>query len=261
MLTSIAGRSVIVTGASRGIGRGMARVFAAKGAKVLVVSRDQAQADAAAAAIRDEGGSASGFAADVADAGAAARMAEAAIDRHGGIDILCANAGIFPGAKLSEMTLEQWNHVLSNNLSSTFLSVSACIPALARTGRGRIVITSSITGPITGSPGWSHYGASKAGQLGFMRTAAIELAPRGITVNAVLPGNIRTEGLDGVGGDYIAKMTASVPQGRLGGVEDIAYAALFFASDEAGYVTGQTIVVDGWQVLPESLSALEEMGG
>jgi 3-oxoacyl-[acyl-carrier protein] reductase len=159
------------------------------------------------------------------------------------------------------MTLEQWNHVLTTNLTGSFLSVRACTPALAASGRGRIVLTSSITGPITGFPGWSHYGASKAGQLGFMRTAAIELAPRRITVNAVLPGNIRTEGLDGVGGDYIAKMTASVPQGRLGSVEDIAYAALFFASDEAAYITGQSMVIDGGQVLPESLMALEEMGG
>ena len=132
-------------------------------------------------------------------------------------------------------------------------------PACRRStcGRGRIVVTSSITGPITGFPGWSHYAASKAGQLGFMRTAAIELAPRGITINAVLPGNIRTEGLDAVGPDYIAEMTASVPQRRLGSVEDIAHAALFFASDEAGYITGQTLVIDGGQVLPESLSALE----
>lgn len=261
MLTSIAGRSVIVTGASRGIGRGIARVFAAKGARVLLVSRSEAQAEAAAAAIRAEGGQASGFAADIADPAQAERMAQTAIDRHGGIDILCANAGVFPAARLAEMTLEQWNQVLATNLTGTFLSVRACTPALARSGRGRIVLTSSITGPITGFPGWSHYGASKAGQLGFMRTAAIELAPRGITVNAVLPGNIRTEGLDGVGGDYIARMTASVPQGRLGSVEDIAHAALFFASDEAGYITGQTLVIDGGQVLPELLMALEDNAG
>ncbi len=119
----------------------------------------------------------------------------------------------------------------------------------------------AITGPITGYPGWTHYGASKAGQLGFMRTAAIELAPHHITVNAVMPGNIRTEGLDGLGPDYLKKMTDSIPQKRLGSVEDIAYGALFFASDEAAYITGQTLVIDGGQVLPESLMALEEMGG
>ena len=104
-----------------------------------------------------------------------------------------------------------------------------------------------------------HYGASKAGQLGFMHTAAIELAPHNITINAVMPGNIKTEGLDGMGVEYLGQMTASIPMKRLGSVEDIAYAALFFASDEAAYITGQTLVVDGGQVLPESLMALEEM--
>jgi 3-oxoacyl-[acyl-carrier protein] reductase len=259
MLTSIADRSVIVTGGSRGIGRGIANVFAAKGAQVLVVGRDLAQAEATAAAIRAEGGRASGFAADVGNPGDVERMAAAALERHGGVDILCANAGVFPAARLMEMTLAQWNEVLSTNLAGAFLSVRACVPALARSGRGRIVLTSSITGPITGYPGWAHYAASKAGQLGFMRTAALELTPLGITINAVLPGNVRTEGLGELGEDYLAQMTASIPQRRLGSVEDIAYAALFFASDEAGYITGQTLVIDGGQVLPESLTALQEI--
>lgn len=113
---------------------------------------------------------------------------------------------------------------------------------------------------VTGSPGWTHYGDSKAGQLGFIRTAAIELAPARITINAVLPGNIRTEGLDGLGQDYVDRMTASIPLRRLGSVADIANAALFFATDEAAYITGQTLVVDGGQVLPESMMALDEMG-
>jgi 3-oxoacyl-[acyl-carrier protein] reductase len=130
---------------------------------------------------------------------------------------------------------------------------------MTKKGAGRIIITSSITGPITGYPGWSHYGASKAGQLGFMRTAAIELAPKNITVNAVMPGNIMTEGLEGNGPEYIAAMEASVPLRRLGTPEDIANAALFFASEEAAYITGQSIVVDGGQILPESLAALEAM--
>jgi 3-oxoacyl-[acyl-carrier protein] reductase len=259
MLTSISGRSAIVTGGSRGIGRGIARVFAAKGAQVLVVGRDLAQAEATAAAICAEGGRASGFAADVGNPDDVERMAAAALERHGGVDILCANAGVFPAAPMMEMTLAQWNEVMSTNLAGAFLSVQACTPALARSGRGRIVLTSSITGPLTGYPGWTHYAASKAGQLGFMRTAALELTPLGITINAVLPGNVRTEGLDELGEDYLAQMTASIPQRRLGRVEDIANAALFFASDEAAYITGQTLVIDGGQVLPESLTALRDM--
>src|SRR5512140_1138331 len=141
MFTSIAGRAVVVTGGTRGIGKGIASVFARNGAKVL--------------------------------------------------------------------------------------------------SRGRVILTSSITGPITGFPGWTHYGASKAGQLGFMRTAAIELAPKGITVNAVLPGNIATEGLASLGEDYAAGITAAIPMRRLGTVDEIGYTALFFATDEAAYITGQ----------------------
>jgi 3-oxoacyl-[acyl-carrier protein] reductase len=186
-------------------------------------------------------------------------MAAEALNRYGSIDVLCANAGIFPAAKLGEMTAADFDHVIGTNLKGTFLSVSACLPTMKRQNKGRIVLTSSITGPITGYPGWTHYGASKAGQLGFMRTAAIELAPWNITVNAVMPGNIFTEGLDGLGDDYLATMAASIPMKRLGSVDDIANAALFFASEEAAYITGQTLVIDGGQVLPESLGAIEAM--
>ena len=146
--------------------------------------------------------------------------------------------------------------MFGTNLKGTILSVQACLPALAASGRGRVILTSSITGPVTGYPGWTHYGASKAGQLGFMRTAAIELARDGITVNAILPGNIMTEGLATLGEDYLNGMTAAIPMRRLGTVEEIGHTALFFATDKAGYITGQTIVVDGGQVLPESPGAM-----
>jgi 3-oxoacyl-[acyl-carrier protein] reductase len=256
VLTSVAGRSVIVTGASKGIGKGIARVFASKGAKVLLAARDFTQTQAAAAEI---GFGASAIAADVSNEEDCARMARTAVERHGGIDIVCSNAGVFPSARLGEMSVADWDQVLSINLKGTFLTVHACLAALKARGKGRVIVTSSITGPITGYPGWSHYAASKAGQLGFVRTAAIELAPHNITVNAVLPGNIMTEGVEGLGAEYIARMTAAIPQRRLGTVEDIAYAALFLASDEAGFITGQTIVVDGGQVLPESQAALEDL--
>ena len=172
--------------------------------------------------------------------------------------MLCANAGIFPSALLEEMTSEQWDETIDTNLKGTFHAIKAAIPWLKKSDQGRIVITSSITGPITGSPGWAHYGATKAGQLGFMRTACIELAKYGITVNAVMPGNIITEGLAALGEEYQRTMAASIPLKRLGTVEDIAFAALYFASKEAAYVTGQTIVVDGGQVLPEGPEALAQ---
>lgn len=256
MLKALAGRTVIVTGGSKGIGKGIARRFGAADLNVLVVSRALAEAEAAAAEI---GPNASGFAADVSDPEQCKAFAAAALERYGRIDVLCANAGIFPAAKLDVMTAADFDTVMNVNLKGTFLSVAAVLPAMKAARWGRIVVTSSITGPITGYPGWAHYGASKAGQLGFIRTACIELAPWGITVNAVMPGNIRTEGLDGLGADYLAKMEGSIPLKRLGSVDDIANAALFFASEEAGYITGQTLVIDGGQVLPESLMALEEM--
>jgi 3-oxoacyl-[acyl-carrier protein] reductase len=253
MFSSIAGRSVVVTGASKGIGKGIAAGFVRAGARVLVVGRDGA---AAARAAEELGGEASAYAADVADPDACAAMAAAAVERHGGIDVLCANAGIFPDVRLGEMSAADIDHVLGTNLKGTMLSVIACLPHLETSQHGRVILTSSITGPITGFPGWAHYGASKAGQLGFMRTAAVELARQGITVNAVLPGNILTEGLVELGEDYQRSMAASIPAGKLGTVEDIANVCLFLATDEAAYVTGQAIAVDGGQVLPESLDAL-----
>ena len=147
---------------------------------------------------------------------------------------------------------------MGTNLKGTFLSVKACVPYLKNSDQGRIVLTSSITGPVTGIPRYSHYGASKAGQLGFMRTACLELAKYGITVNAILPGNIITEGLAANGEDYYRAMLASVPLKRLGDPEDIGHAVLFLASKEAAYITGQTIIVDGGQIIPESLEALTQ---
>lgn len=253
MTQSLQGRVVVVTGGSKGIGRGIAQVFAGAGASVAVLSRHGDEARAAAAAI---GHGAIGLAADVTS-GDSLRTAFATVSAQlGNIDVLCANAGIFPQVLLEEMTEAQWDEVTDINLKGTFLAVQAAIPYLKLSEQGRVIITSSITGPVTGFPGWTHYGASKAGQLGFMRTACIELARYGITVNAVLPGNILTDGMEAMGPAYQAAMAASVPLKRLGTVAEIGHAALYFASAEAGYVTGQTIIVDGGQILPESLEAL-----
>src|SRR5690242_16042610 len=263
MFTSIAGRAVVVTGGSRGIGKGIASVFARNGARVLITGRDFEAARAAADELgaQSPSGDVSYVLADVASREDCRRMAAVAQERLGGIDVLCANAGIFPEGRLADITEEDLDQVIDTNLKGTVFAVQACLPALTSSGRGRVVITSSITGPITGFPGWTHYAASKAGQLGFMRTAAIELAPRGITVNAVLPGNIVTEGLAEMGEEYAAGMTAAIPMGRLGTVDEIGYAALFLATDEAAYITGQTIVVDGGQVLPESPDAMAAITG
>ena len=257
MLTSVEGRSVVVTGSSKGIGKGIAKVFAKHGAKVLIVARGIEDAEATAEEIRSAGGTASAVSADVTSSESMDAMAAAA-QQHGGIDVLCSNAGIFPQNHLENMSSDEWDLVLGTNLKGTFLAIKSCLPKLKESKSGRIILTSSITGPITGYPGWTHYGASKSGQLGFMKTACMEFAKYGITVNAVMPGNIITEGLEGLGEDYLKTMAASIPLKRLGSVDDIGNAALFFASDEAAYITGQTIVVDGGQTIPESIEALEE---
>jgi 3-oxoacyl-[acyl-carrier protein] reductase len=249
-------KSVIVTGGSKGLGRGIARVFAGEGAKVLVVSRQQEAGEQTVGEIVAAGGTASFFSADVSSWDDVEAMVKAAVDRHGGVDVLCSNAGIFPSARVEEMTSEEWDTVNSVNLKGTFFAVKACLPQIKKSSQGRILLTSSITGPITGYPGWAHYGATKAGMLGFMRTAAIEFAVDNITINAVMPGNIMTEGLDDIGEDYLRRMEQSIPLGRLGKPEDVAHAMLFLASHEANYITGQTLVVDGGQTLPESIDVV-----
>lgn len=259
MLTSIKDRSVIVTGGSKGIGKGIAQVFAAQGAKVMIAARGEEAGVAAAKEMSAPGGTVEFCKCDVSDWVSVQNMVNTTSDRFGGLDILCANAGAFPQTKMVDMDPSEWDQVLAINLKSAFLCVKAAIPHFEKAGGGRVVLTSSITGPVTGFPGWSHYGASKSGQLGFLRTACMELSRYNVTINAVMPGNIYTEGLQDLGQEYLDTMAASIPLKRLGAVADIGNAALFFASNEAGYITGQTVVVDGGQILPESLEAMEEI--
>jgi 3-oxoacyl-[acyl-carrier protein] reductase len=245
-------RSVLVTGGSRGIGKGIARVFCDQGARVAVVGRD-ASAGASCVAELGHGSSSPLFMqADVCDRGALDRVVAELEDRHGGLDVLCCNAGLFPQSSLESMQEQDWDAVLNTNLKGMLFSIQACLPLLKRSRAGRIVLTSSITGPITGYPGWAHYGASKAGMLGFMRTAAMELAPHGITINAVMPGCIKTEAIAELGEAFEQATARVIPLQRFGTPEEIGHAVSFFASPEASYITGQTLVVDGGQVLPES---------
>ncbi len=258
MFESVKARSVIVTGASKGIGRGIALCFGAAGCKVMVVSRSSGDAHGVVQEITAAGGTAQSFSADVTRRDDMKAMVDATLQAFGAIHVLCANAGMFPSAKLETMSEADFDTVMDTNLKGAFLSVQACLKPMQAQKFGRVILTSSITGPITGYPGWTHYGASKAGQLGFMRTAAIEVARFGITVNAILPGNIATEGLNDMGPEYLRRMEAAVPMRRLGTVAEIGHAAVFLASDEAAYITGQGLVIDGGQTLPET--ALEDVG-
>ena len=250
-------RIAIVTGGASGIGEGIATVLSSAGATVVVADVDEGAAERVATALPGE---AMAVGVDVTDPDETAALAETVVDEYGRIDVLCANAGIFPSATLEDLTVDDWDEVFDVNAKGVFLSVKACLPQMRAQDYGRIVITSSITGPMVGYPGWTHYAATKAGVLGFMRTAALEIAASDITVNAVLPGNIETGGLDDLGEEYLEKMRNSIPKGELGTPEDIGHAVAYLASEEAGYVTGTSIVVDGGQTLPESQLALEEIG-
>jgi 3-oxoacyl-[acyl-carrier protein] reductase len=247
------GLSAIVTGAAQGIGRGIAERFAREGARVTVADINAATGEIAARQIAaDVGGEIKFVRTDVtrdADTRALAAEVTAHFD---GVDILCHNAGIYPQSSIEEMTEGEWDHVLATNLKSALLLVKACLPSMKTRGRGRIVFTSSITGPVTALPNLTHYGASKAGLLGFVRGAAVELAPFEITVNAVLPGNVMTPGVAALGEAYHDAQIRRIPLRRLATPADIAGAMVYFASPEAAYVTGQYLIVDGGQTLPES---------
>jgi len=246
-MQDLTGQVAVVTGAARGIGRGIASVLAAEGARVVIVDVDGELAEATAGGL---GGLA--VSADVTERASVDVMANRITEEFGRIDILAANAGIYPFADLETLNEELWSQVMDVNVGGAVRTVQACLPAMRRRGYGRIVLTSSITGPVTGQPGFAHYGASKAAMLGFMRSAAVELARSGITINAVLPGNVRTPGFADTSDEHQRRMLSSIPMGRYAEPEEVGWAVRFLASPEAGYITGQTLIVDGGQVLPEA---------
>lgn len=247
----LAGRVAVLSGAAVGIGRGIAARLVAEGAELFIGDQD---GDAGRAAVTALGLPTGRFRlVDVAVEYDVDALAAAAVQEFGRIDIMIQNAGIYPHALIGDMTVALWDQVLAVNLRSAFLAAKATAPAMKEGGGGRMIFTSSITGPRVVSHGLAAYAATKAGINGFIKVAALELASSGITVNAVEPGNIRTEGLEaGRSAQFIKSMEHSIPLGRLGTPADIAGAVVFLASEDAAYITGTTIVVDGGQTLPES---------
>ena len=250
---SLQGLTSIVTGGGQGIGRAIAQVFAAAGSRVLVATRTERSGAQTVDLIRAKGGDAQLLAVDFDSRAASQATVDAALHHFGQLDIVVHNAAAFPLQRIADLTDEALETTLTVNLKTAFWLAQLSLPHLAASKQGRLLFTSSVTGPRTAIPGLAHYGASKAGLNGFIRSAALEFASAGITVNGVEPGLIRTPAIESHTNDErFAQMAAMIPVGKLGEPEDIAEALLFLASAHAKFITGQTIIADGGALLVEN---------
>ena len=244
------GQVAIVIGAARGIGAAVAQSFVEEGARVVIGDSEPA-GEATARRLGDES-VARFLSMDVSAVVDTQAIVAKALGDFGRLDILVQNAGIYPWTMIEDISPEEWDRVLAVNLRGCFLAARAALPVMREAGYGRMIFTSSITGPRVTSPGHGHYSASKGGINGFIRAAALEFAGNGITVNGIEPGNILTEGMEANRSTaFIKSMQDMIPVGRLGQPEDVANAALFLALPASGFITGTTILVDGGQTLPE----------
>lgn len=240
-------RVALVIGAARGIGEGIATRFVEEGAKIVIADTEEVAGQVTAKRL---GGRF--ILTDISRKDHAEAAVQEAIKYLGGLDVLVQNAGIYPWTLIEDIEPEEWDRVMAVNLKGTYLAARAALPHMKSKNYGRMVFTSSITGPRVTMPGHGHYSATKAGINGFIKAAALEFSGYGITVNGIEPGNILTDNVKALrSADYIKSMEDSIPLGRLGTPRDVANAALFLASDEASYITGTAIVIDGGQTLPE----------
>lgn len=243
------GKCALVTGASRGIGRAVALKLASEGAKVaLNFAGNEAAANEVRQEIEAMGGQAILVKADIADEAAVQDMVQKTADAFGRIDILVNNAGITRDGLLARMKEEDWDAVLSTNLKGVFLTTKAVAKLMMKQRAGRIVNMASVVG-VTGNAGQANYSAAKAGVIGFTKTVAKELASRGVTANAVAPGFIDTDMTSVLSDKAKEAALSGIPLGRMGTPEDIADAVLFLVSDQASYITGQVLHVDGGMVM------------
>jgi 3-oxoacyl-[acyl-carrier protein] reductase len=242
------GRTAVVTGGARGIGKAICEGLAAEGARLAVVDIQEAMAEETAAEFRGRGVEARAYAANVADVESVSAMVARVQEDFGGIDILVNNAGITRDNLLIRMKEAEWDAVLAVNLKGTFNCIKAVARPMMKARRGRIVNIASVVG-VMGNAGQANYSASKAGVIGLTKTAAKELASRGITVNAVAPGYIQTDMTDALTEEAREAFLTVIPLKRPGLPLDVARVVVFLASDDAEYVTGQVVNVDGGMVM------------
>jgi 3-oxoacyl-[acyl-carrier protein] reductase len=239
----LSGKVAIVTGASRGIGRAVAATLASRGAHVIAAARGENAADAVAQ-MRDAGHRAEAAALEVTDESSIDALIGSVLERHGRIDILVNNAGVARDQLMLRMKRDDWDHVIATNLTAAFALTQAAIKPMLKQRAGRIINISSVVGQ-TGNAGQANYAASKAGLIGLSKALARELASRNITVNVVAPGLIETDMTKSITEKAHGDWTAQIPLGRLGTTADVAAAVCFLASDEASYITGQVLAVNG----------------
>jgi len=244
-LAPLANKTAIVTGGSRGIGRAIAIELAARGASVLVnFNTNGVAAEEVVLKIVNAGGKAAALPGDVAKVADAQALIKAAIEKFGGLDILVNNAGITRDMLIMMMSEEAWDAVIDTNLKGSFNCAKAAVRHMMKTRSGRIINITSVSGQI-GNAGQTNYSASKAGLIGFTKALAREVAGRNITVNAIAAGYVDTEIWAGVPAEMRDAFVKMIPLGRKGTPEEIAYAVAFLASEEAAYITGQVLAVDG----------------
>ena len=245
---SLQNKIAIVTGASQGIGKTIAELFSKSGAHVVCIARNEEKIKNLANMISKNGHSASYFPCDISDGDLIQNTIKSVINDYGKIDILINNAGITRDSLVLRMKNHQWDEVLNTNLNGAFYATKSVLRSMMKNKYGRIINITSIVG-LQGNSGQSNYSASKAGLIGFSQSVAKEVASRGITINCIAPGWIETEMTNDLPQNLKSEILKNIPIGKTGTTEDIAYTALFLASKESKYITGQTITVDGGRVI------------